>query len=86
MPEIRVQLEEDDYVEAGQAAARKRIEVALYMNEIIFLIAWLALIVACAVRMEIAFQPAGFSVNPFAKSAIAEDLMVRVDEARSKRA
>ena len=34
---------------------------------------------------EIAFQPAGFSFNPFAKSPIAEDLMVRVDEARSRR-
>jgi hypothetical protein len=36
---------------------------------------------------EIVFSPVtGFSVNPFAKNAVAEDLMVRVDRARSRRA
>ena len=34
---------------------------------------------------EIAFQPAGFSLNPFAKNPIAEDLIVRVDDARTRR-
>jgi hypothetical protein len=35
---------------------------------------------------EIAFSPiAGFRLNPFAKNKIAEDLIVRVDRARSKR-
>ena len=36
---------------------------------------------------EIAFSPVtGFTLNPFAKSVIAEDLIVRVDHARQKRA
>jgi len=36
---------------------------------------------------EIAFSPtAGFALNPFAKNQVAEDLIVRVDRARSKRA
>ncbi|MDB5922568.1 MAG: hypothetical protein JWN13_1504 [Betaproteobacteria bacterium] len=35
---------------------------------------------------EVAFSPiAGFRLNPFAKNKIAEDLIVRVDRARSKR-
>jgi hypothetical protein len=35
---------------------------------------------------EIAFSPASsFTLNPFAKNAIAEDLIVRVDQARSRR-
>ena len=35
---------------------------------------------------EVVFSPiAGFRVNPFAKNAIAEDLIVRVDRARSRR-
>jgi len=35
---------------------------------------------------EIAFSPVReFTLNPFAKNQIAEDLMVRVDQARSKR-
>jgi len=35
---------------------------------------------------EIVFSPARrFSLNPFARNPIAEDLMVRVDRARSKR-
>jgi len=35
---------------------------------------------------EIVFTPtAPFTFNPFAKNPVAEDLMVRVDEARSKR-
>lgn len=35
---------------------------------------------------EIAFSPAAdFTLNPFAKNAIAEDLIVRVDAARSRR-
>jgi hypothetical protein len=35
---------------------------------------------------EIAFSPiAGLRLNPFAKNAVAEDLIVRVDRARSKR-
>jgi hypothetical protein len=36
---------------------------------------------------EIAFSPTRpFSLNPFAKNPLVEDLMVRVDQARSKRA
>ena len=36
---------------------------------------------------EIAFSPQmGLRLNPFAKSQVAEDLMVRVDKARSRRA
>lgn len=36
---------------------------------------------------EIAFSPVtGFTLNPFAKNKIAEDLIIRVDQARSKRA
>ena len=36
---------------------------------------------------EIAFSPiSGFTLNPFAKNRIAEDLIVRVDQARSRRA
>lgn len=36
---------------------------------------------------EITFSPAGrHSLNPFAKNEIAEDLIVRVDQARSRRA
>jgi hypothetical protein len=36
---------------------------------------------------EVAFSPiTGFKLNPFAKSAVAEDLIVRVYQARSKRA
>lgn len=36
---------------------------------------------------EVAFSPAmGFRLNPFAKCAIAEDLILRVDQARSVRA
>ena len=36
---------------------------------------------------EISFSPASsFTLNPFAKNKIAEDLIVRVDSARSKRA
>ncbi len=36
---------------------------------------------------EIAFSPATtFTINPFAKNQIAEDLIIRVDKARSKRA
>ncbi len=35
---------------------------------------------------EVAFSPIGqFTLNPFAKNKIAEDLMVRVDQARSRR-
>ena len=35
---------------------------------------------------EIAFSPVrGFTLNPFAKDQISEELMVRVDQARSKR-
>ena len=40
-----------------------------------------------ALGEEIAFSPISqSSLNPFAKSEVAEDLMVRVDRARSKRA
>jgi hypothetical protein len=36
---------------------------------------------------EVAFSPiTGFKLNPFAKNAVAEDLIVRVYQARSKRA
>jgi hypothetical protein len=36
---------------------------------------------------EIPFSPlTGFTLNPFAKNKVAEDLIVRVDQARSKRA
>jgi len=36
---------------------------------------------------EVAFSPRmGFTLNPFAKNRIAEDLIVRVDKARSNRA
>jgi hypothetical protein len=36
---------------------------------------------------EIAFSPVSeFTLNPFAKNKVAEDLIVRVDQARSKRA
>jgi hypothetical protein len=36
---------------------------------------------------EIAFSPiTGFTFNPFAKNQVAEDLIVRVDKARSRRA
>jgi hypothetical protein len=36
---------------------------------------------------EIAFSPVtGFTLNPFAKNQVAEDLIVRVDRARSRRA
>jgi len=36
---------------------------------------------------DIAFSPLRpFSLNPFARNAVAEDLIVRVDKARSKRA
>jgi hypothetical protein len=36
---------------------------------------------------EISFSPAArFTLNPFAKNQVAEDLIVRVDQARSKRA
>ena len=36
---------------------------------------------------EIAFSPATpFTLNPFAKNSVAEDLIVRVDKAREKRA
>jgi hypothetical protein len=36
---------------------------------------------------EIAFSPiAGFTLNPFAKNRVAEDLIVRVDQVRSRRA
>jgi hypothetical protein len=36
---------------------------------------------------EIAFSPiTGFTVDPFAKNKVAEDLIIRVDQARSKRA
>jgi len=36
---------------------------------------------------EIAFSPVtAFTINPFAKNAVAEDLIVRVDRARTKRA
>jgi hypothetical protein len=36
---------------------------------------------------EVAFSPsAPFSLNPFAKNAVAEDLIVRVDAARARRA
>lgn len=36
---------------------------------------------------ELAFSPTkSFTLNPFAKSEVAEDLMVRVDKARSRRA
>ena len=36
---------------------------------------------------EIAFSPVmGFTLNPFATSQVADDLIVRVDRARSKRA
>jgi len=35
---------------------------------------------------EVAFSPViGFTLNPFAKSVVAEDLIMRVDRARSKR-
>jgi hypothetical protein len=36
---------------------------------------------------ELAFSPTmSFTLNPFAKSGVAEDLIVRVDKARSRRA
>jgi hypothetical protein len=36
---------------------------------------------------EVAFLPiVGFTLNPFAKNQVVEDLIVRVDQARSKRA
>jgi hypothetical protein len=36
---------------------------------------------------EIAFVPlSGFNLNPFATNRVAEDLIVRVDAARAKRA
>jgi hypothetical protein len=36
---------------------------------------------------EISFSPiTGFKLNPFAKNEVAEDLIVRVDQARSRRA
>lgn len=36
---------------------------------------------------EVSFSPPlKFSLNPFARNAVAEDLMVRVDQARSRRA
>lgn len=36
---------------------------------------------------EISFSPiTGFSLNPFAKNQVAEDMIVRVDQARSRRA
>ena len=94
MPEIRVQLEEDDYVEAGQAAAKptRRILVAVVVVSLwfgVFFGARIGQILYIPMKQgkfgkEIPFQQAGFSVNPFAKSAIAEDLMVRVESARCR--
>ena len=48
----------------------------------------LRLVKPCRLGNEIAFSPErqGFSLNPFAKNKIGEDLIVRVDRARVKRA
>lgn len=47
----------------------------------------LGLVTPSTFGSEVAFSPVvGFTFNPFAKNQVTEDLIVRVDQARSKRA